>query len=294
MSIVNNSQKTLQNRFLEVIADELKFEEIKRYVIMFRYNPDNYSLTHANIAEKINHEYPFNLANINTYISRVADDIIDRFADKIEQDYNITIEKKNQRGRPIEKSSPYKIAYKWLWEKEFPRRAWNLVKEIATLASTELRMVSSETARSLDISDFIDLIDDDYSIKSGHSYHLSIKFPYLNHYLLLINENTDGQKALLSPSKIIADIPFTQLSGELVLPLNDERRKRIPCLRYKGEGIEYFLALITEQPIELSWISELSPAADYFLDQNRLEEIFNKVSKQGNSQLFYRQFNLIQ
>jgi hypothetical protein len=293
MIIINDSQKTLQERFLEDIANELKVEGINKYVIMFRYNPDNYFLTHANIADKIDQEYKFNLANINTYISRIADAIINRFADKIKQD-SITIERSNQRGRPNEEFSPYKITYKWLWEKEFPRRAWDLAKEIAKLASTELRMVSSEIAKSLDISEFTDLIDDDYSIKSGNPYHLSIKFPYLNHYLLLINENIDGQKVLLSPSKIIADIPFTQLSEELVLPLNDEKRKRIPYLRYKGEGIEYFLALITEQPIELSWISELSRNDDYFLDQNRLEEIFNKISKQRNSQLFYKQFNLIQ
>ena len=87
----------------------------------------------------------------------------DNEIDKIKQD-SITIERSNQRGRPNEEFSPYKITYKWLWEKEFPRRAWDLAKEIAKLASTELRMVSSEIAKSLDISEFTDLIDDDYSI----------------------------------------------------------------------------------------------------------------------------------
>ncbi|MFM6542706.1 MAG: hypothetical protein ACKPH4_02310, partial [Microcystis panniformis] len=48
------------------------------------------------------------------------------------------------------------------------------------------------------------------------------------------------------------------------------------------------------QPIELSWVNGESDPTDLILSQERLEEIFIKLGQQGNSEVFYKQFKVVE
>jgi len=61
-------------------------------------------------------------------------------------------------------------------------------------------------------------------------------------------------------------------------------------LRFNAVGEEYFLAIVTEQPLSLSWVRPDSHPKDIVVDDKRLHEIFKILGQQQNSQVFYKTF----
>jgi hypothetical protein len=53
---------------------------------------------------------------------------------------------------------------------------------------------------------------------------------------------------------------------------------------------KYFLAIVTEQPLSLSWIRPDSHPKDIVVDDKRLNEIFKLLGQQHNCQVFYKKF----
>jgi hypothetical protein len=64
-------------------------------------------------------------------------------------------------------------------------------------------------------------------------------------------------------------------------------------LRFKAVGEEYFLAILTEQPLSLPWVRPDAHPKDIVVDDKRLQEIFKLLGKQHNSQVFYKKFLVI-
>jgi hypothetical protein len=147
--------------------------------------------------------------------------------------------------------------------------------------------------RGLNLGEDVILKDNGHCIKLKESYQLHINLLSRDKYLLLINESVEGEFYLISPSKAFADIPYTILSEGLYLPPDDDKKERAPFFRFNTIGNEYFLAIVTEQPIELSWIKLESDPRDIILNQERLEEIFIKIGQQSNSEVFYRLFKVV-
>ncbi len=291
----SNDKNLLQKAFLKEVLQHLDFtSDFSKYLFKLRYDPKNQTKKLISIAKMIKNEYdPFEESCINTYAKRVNDRIVEVFKQEMLLDQvNISLISNNSRGHPQNSISPYQITYKWLWEKKFPRIGWELAKEIATPAFEGLNMVDIETAeRGLNL----DVIptDDGCCIKLKERYCLQVSLSCREQYLLLINESVEGNSYLLSPSKAFADVPYTVLSEKLCLPLNDGKKGRAPFFQYDAEGDEYFLAIVTEQPIELSWVHWESDRGDIILNQERREEIFVKVGQQSDSQVFYKQFRVV-
>jgi hypothetical protein len=96
---------------------------------------------------------------------------------------------------------------------------------------------------------------------------------------LLINETVEGNFYLFSPSRAFAYVPYTKLSEGLRLPPSEGLAR---FFQYDAVGDEYFLAIVTEQPIELSWVNGESDPTDV------------KLGQQGNSEVFYKRFKVVE
>ncbi len=77
-------------------------------------------------------------------LGEVIAKIKDRLGDKMEADgiaLDLLQRKKGREPHHPNSKAPWEIIYQWLWEIEFPRRGWELAKEMATSAMAELQMI---------------------------------------------------------------------------------------------------------------------------------------------------------
>lgn len=282
--ITNN---LLQQNFLEVILQKLNFKAgIASCLFKLRYNPENQNLTLTEIAQRIikSEKLVFEESGVNPIAARVTKRIIEIFQQEMQQDYI-----------DIFANPSYQLTYRWLWEKNFPRMARSLAKNIANCAMSEIKMVEIETGRETRRFDIDEEVPDDnhHCIQLGKRYRLQMNFPYIGKSILVINEDGEGNNFLVCPSKAFAEVPYTLLSACLQLPPDDTKPGRAKSFKFITTGEEYFLVLVTEKPIELSWVNCESPAKDIQLNQQRMDEIFIKVGQQSNSQVFYKRFQVI-
>ncbi|MFB2768334.1 hypothetical protein ACE1AT_03435 [Pelatocladus sp. BLCC-F211] len=286
MNQIISNNHFLQKKFLETILQQLPFKGgIASCLFRLRYNPNNHNLTLTEIAQRIikDEKQVFEESGINPIAARVTKKITETFKQEMQRD-----------GIDVLENPDYQLTYQWLWEKKFPRMAWELSRNIALYALEELKMIDIETRREtrrLDLDG--EIPPDNHDIKLGQRYRLQINFPYIGKSILLINEDGEGNKFLICPSKAFAEVPYTLLSEGLHFPPDDQKPGRAKSLKFLTEGSEYFLALVTEKPIELSWVNWESPAKDIKLNRERLEEIFIQVGQQSGSQVFYKKFKVV-
>ncbi|WP_199248305.1 hypothetical protein [[Phormidium] sp. ETS-05] len=77
----------------------------------------------------------------------------------------------------------------------------------------------------------------------------------------------------------------------LYLPDLDAKAK---SLMFEDLGEEYFLAILTEQPLELSWVRPDGNPHDFRVDEQRFQEIFQQIGRQWNARVFYKRFQVVE
>lgn len=297
-----NHPNCLQEAFLKYLSKSISshkgLTEIQELCFLLRFNPQNRELTHAKIATHINElqQGDFQEESINRTVSVVARKVMDTFEDEMRRVDEIDvelIEARNHRrqGNPGRDNSPYELVYQWIWSKKFLRVAWQLSKDVlAKWADEQIQMIpiAMQRIEGRGLS-FDEIPDNDLNIQLGERYRLQVNLN-MEGNLLLINEDKNGQKKLICPSKAFA--PSSQLSPTeaMYLPPDEDNRYRARSFRFEEEGEEYFLAIVTEQPIELSWMRPDLDPKDIHLNPIRLKEIFTKIGKQGNSRVFYKRY----
>jgi hypothetical protein len=285
----------LQEKFLDDLTELLfpphKHSEAQKLCFQLLFHPSNRMNNdgHRKIAAQISKQLNggFSESSINPTVGDVVKKIKDKFEAQMQAD-GVEIEKLNPgRGNP--KESPWEIVSKWLWEKEFPRRGWQLSKEMATCAIEQLQMkpmVAADGNRNLDLEGIPDVTEG--TIRKGERYKLQVDLRSEG-YLLLINEGVNGEKYCICPSRAFALPEPLFLATPLSLPLEEAIAKNVG-LRFNAVGEEYFLAIVTEEPLSLSWVRPDSHPKDIVVDDKRLHEIFKLLGKQHNSQVFYKTF----
>jgi hypothetical protein len=295
----------LQNVFLEEIAEQIfsrsRSVNIQLSCFFLRFDPLNQTLSNKELAIEINRRYEkqFPIDSFGGTLAEVIKKLKIEFGERMQADGVDTNRLNHGRGQPPKGQAPWEIIYKWLWEKKFSREGWQLSKKIAILTKEQIQMIEIESV----FEDSRELTLDPYEIESpqkplqkGKKYKLRINFQQ-GGYLLLLNEGEKGSKYCLCPSIVYA--PNTQLSltQSLEIPQESAYAK---SLKFNEVGQEYFLAIITHQPLSLSWVdSDRNPTDPITLalikaDDDRLKEIFIKLGQQGESQVFYKKFQVIE
>jgi len=148
-------------------------------------------------------------------------------------------------------------------------------------------LVLGEDSRNLEVLDIPDVGQG--KIQKGEQYRLQVNLQQPG-YLLLINQGVTGEKYGICPSR--AYNPDGQLLSSIPMAVPNEKGLA-KFLRYNAVGDEYFLAIVTEKPLKLSWVRPDSKPNDIAIDEGRLYEIFKQVGQQPSCQVFYKTFQVI-
>ncbi|AFY80311.1 hypothetical protein [Oscillatoria acuminata] len=288
--------KSLQERFLNDFVDKVLPEdgsETQRLCCGLRFHPLNKKKRSSNLTETIQKELKieFPSTNMPATLGEVIKKIKERFGDAMQADGVpvdlLTGTRGRQRQYPDAKS-PWQIIYEWLWEIEFPRQGWKLGQEMATYAIEELQMIELQNGdRDICLNN---VAKTPATIHKEKKYALQVDFPHSGH-LLLINQGVSGKRYCLCPS----------LAFSLETQVVPEKKLHIPgikalasALQYMDMGSEYFLAILTENPVNLSWVHPESNPNDILVTDERLQEIFKQVGRQWNAQVFYKKFEVVE
>ncbi|MCT7982249.1 DUF4384 domain-containing protein [Laspinema sp. A4] len=284
---------SLQERFLNDFVDQVikpNGSDRQRLCCRLRFYPLNKRKKNARLATTIEDELNiiFPSTNMPGTLGEVITKIKDRFGDKMAADgialdlLQGTIGGKEQ---PPDSKAPWEIIYQWLWEIEFPRRGWELAKEMATSAMAELQMIDP---KKVDRDLVVNVAK--ATIRKGEEYALLVDFPHQGH-LLLINQGVSGKRYCLCPS----------LAFSVETQVTPDKKLHIPgikalasSLQYQEMGNEYFLAILTEHPVKLSWVNPDSEPADILVTDERLREIFQEVGRQWNARVFSKKFEVVE
>ncbi|MCT7955589.1 DUF4384 domain-containing protein [Laspinema palackyanum] len=292
LPLATSLQEEFLNNFTNDVIPPLGSDN-ERFCCWYRYHPKHKNIRNTDLAVEINDEKVLNgsfTENIEQCLGNVNKKIILRFGKEMEDDGIVLDSLPRPRGRQKQHpgyQAPWQIIYQWLWEIKFPRRGWELAQKMATYGMEELQMIELKNG---DRDICVNVAKDPVTIRKGEEYVLQAHFPHQGH-LLLINQGVSGTLYCLCPSGAFSE--ETQ-----VLP---EKKLHIPgiqalasALKYMKIGDEYFLAILTENPVNLSWGRRESNPNDIVVTDERLQEIFKQVGRQWNAQVFYKKFEVVE
>jgi hypothetical protein len=295
LNYIQQEKIMLNDQFLEIITQEMfpegkENDETRLFPLRWhpkhfdkpsqgKRNQENTILGEWQKLGETDPNYAVAPTNISQLIKRLVNNyFLPNFQEEMVKDHLNLEEFKQQTAQ-----QQYLISYHWLWEQKFPREAWYLAKKIALNVQDELKMIPIEVEKGV-IRKTSHLAKDKI-LQKNTDYQIQLDLPN-NGYLLLINEDAEGNQFLITPSKAFAEIP-TQLSHPLFLPPDTKLNEA--SIVFETDK-ELFLGIITSEAIKLSWMDENYLNNDVQLDQKRLEEIFIKVGKLPDCKLFKRQF----
>lgn len=292
-----SSANCIQEKFIDDLSKQIfpqrQCSELQKLCFQLRFHPRNWDFPHEQIAAKISKKLNggFSENSMEPTVKTVLKKLKDKFESQMQAD-GVDTEKliREHKGRPsASEESPWQIVYKWLWETEFPRRGWQLSKEIAVCAIDQLQMKPIQKiadGRDLNVYDIPDFSEN--YIQKEQPYRLQISLQP-DGYLLLINQGISGKKYGLCPSKAYAPHNDLAKSTPMYLPQPDALVKK--PLIFNAAGEEYFLAIVTEQPLNLSWVRpDSAPKDDIELNKERLQEIFKQLGQQPKCEVLYKNF----
>jgi hypothetical protein len=284
---------SLQERFLNDFVDQVVLQhgsDTQRLCCRLRFHPLNKQQRSSQLAKTIKDELniTFPSTNMPGTLGEVIAKIKHRFGDKMAADGIALDLLQRKKGREVhhpDSKAPWEIIYQWLWEIEFPRRGWELAKEMATYAMAELQMIDP---KKVDRDLVVNVAK--ATIRKGEEYALQVDFPHQGH-LLLINQGVSGKRYCLCPS--LAFSVETQVTPDKNLHIPGIKALA-SSLQYQDMGNEYFLAILTKNPVKLSWVNPDSEPADILVTDERLREIFQEVGRQWNAQVFSKKFEVVE
>ncbi|MCT7987757.1 DUF4384 domain-containing protein [Laspinema olomoucense] len=285
---------SLQERFLNDFVDQVVWQhgsDTQRLCCRLRFHPLNKQKRSSQLAETIHSQLniTFPSTNMPGTLGEVITKIKNRFGDKMAADgiaLDLLQRKKGREAHHPDSKAPWEIIYQWLWEIEFPRQGWKLVQEIATYAMEELQMIDPPDR---DLRRRVS--KNPATIIKLKEYILHVKFQDPGH-LLLINQGVSGNLYCFCPSRGYSVNPQVMPDKNLYIP---DLQSLIPDpLQYTDIGPEYFLAILTKNPVKLSWVNPDSDPDDIDITPERLNEIFQQVGRQWDTQVFYKKFEVIE
>lgn len=281
---------TIHDAYLEKISRELKLPSQEKDCFLYRWHPRNQGKKTATVAKQLKDIYPAIETCFTTITANVGKKIISHYRLPGVED-----------GR-----KRFEETYRWLWETKFVTEAWNFCKTQAVYHSLAMKM---KPITDIDRYAELDEIPEEDTIQliQKQRYRLTVDFSEVlsemnsKAYLLLMSEDSQGIKQIFSPSKPYAEIPVTAITANQAISIpppvttDAEKKFRARSLKYSDLGKEYFLAIITPQPLELSWVKpEIPGKKQVTLDEERVKEIFTKLSQQPEARAFYKEFEVIE
>jgi hypothetical protein len=240
-----------------------------------RNNQEIAKLVQKQLNEDVSHR-------IGTDLQWIVKTLVSEFEPQMKQDgvdiEFLTAGNKGEKGK-------WKEVYDWLWQKHFPRwvleQQWQELVAKAEKVDDWLQVKSERTLRMPEPRQS--------TVPMKTEVYLLVNLNWANRYLLLLYQGTNGMKYCLCPSKGFA--PSGELSDkEMYLP---QRGAMEHSMYFQEVGTEHFLGIVLEQSLDLAWLRPNEGEPVPCLNANRLSELLEKLEQQGNSQLFYKSFDVV-
>jgi hypothetical protein len=268
--------------------------EAQKACFMLRFHPRNRDKPNTEIAQEIKQQLNggFDTVSMSATVAEVVKKAEKLWGEAMQAD-SVDLELLHrERGwtpQPGDELYPWQIIYKWLWEVKFPRQGWDLAGEIAVCGMKEFQMVKLEDKRGG--LDFGEIEYCEETIKKGERYILEVDFQQAGYLLLLYEGEIEEKKEImlmcLSPSQAyyLDGVIFEDKAVEL-----PQLGAPAKSLRFTETGEEHFRAILTPQPLGLSWVRLDSNPKDFVVDAGRLPEIWQAVGQQPEARVFYKNF----
>jgi hypothetical protein len=284
--------QALRGKFLESLARDCFATTTPARKLIFqlrfdpKYHPENgiEGRNNQGIAKLVQKQLNEDVSHrIGTDLQWVVKTLVSEFEPQMKQDgvdiEFLTAGNKGEKGKWL-------VVYDWLGQKHFPRwlleKQWQELVDKAEKVDDWLQVKSVE--RTLRMPE-----PRQSTVPLKTEVYLLVNLNWVNRYLLLLYQGTDGIKYCLCPSKGFA--PSGELSEqEMYLPQTGAMTK---SMVFEEVGKEHFLAIVLEQSLELPWLRPNDGEPVPSLNANRLNELLEKLEQQGNSQLFYKSFDVV-
>jgi hypothetical protein len=192
----------------------------------------------------------------------------------------------------VEQPTDWQAVSDWLWEKNFSAWLWEQLVAKASLVADKLVLeeVDEETGLPLQDTRLVlpKLPSKEITVKQNIPYRLRVE-PEQSGHLLLLNRGTTRTLYCVCPW--LGYAPVDEVSAEEPMYIPQEgsaAREQKMHLKYAEAGEEEMLALVTEQPLNLSWLSAIVEANVPSLNADHLLELSEQLQGQANYQLFSR------
>ena len=130
-------------------------------------------------------------------------------------------------------------------------------------------------------------------IPTNQSLWMIIDLDFASHQLLLFNSSQQGQ-CLLCPSSAYAP-NYIMEKSPILLPQKDawagESKEKFV---FREAGKEEFLAIVLEKPLSLLWLTPSEKEALPEWNADRIKELFEQLEQQGDWQVFYQSFEVVE
>lgn len=287
----------IQEEFLEAIeknvllfTNRTKQSAIKTDQLIFnlRFNPRFHASgeeprTNEQIYEEVNKQLPANSLPTGKNLQRILECLVNKFeAQMIEDEVNVEFLRSSEK----QGGGKWQLVYDWLWQKYFPR--WSLEKQWQELVAKADKTDDWLQAEPVDRNVGRREIPKPTITLNAHI-NLIVNWRGKSRYLLLLNQGTSGEKFCFCPSQLFA--PSNQLSQQKMYLPQDEIKHP---LWFKDKGKEHFLGIVMEQPLDLVWLRPNNQEDLPALDAGRLNELLEKLEEQGNWQMFYKSFEVVE
>jgi hypothetical protein len=282
----------LKQKFLESLARDCfaKATSARKLIFQLRFDPNYHpengieGRNNQEIARLVQKQLNEDVSHrIGTDLQWIVKTLVSEFEPQMKHDgvdiEFLTAGNKGEKGKWL-------VVYDWLWQKHFPRwvleQQWQELVDKAEKVDDWLQVKSVE--RTLRMPE-----PRQSTVPLKTEVYLLVNLNWVNRYLLLLYQGTDGIKCCLCPSKGFA--PSGELSDkEMYLPQTGALE---PSMYFQEVGTEHFLGIVLEKPLELPWLRPNEGEPVPSLNANRLNELLEKLEQQGNSQLFYKFFDVV-
>ena len=292
----------------EYIAKEIFFRppsKLLYWILLLRFHPQNYSLKNTEIGGKVDEIVGGNSKpGVNQFIKEIVRKIHDRFRDELAED-GITEEdlgnkkRTQQDSKSCRQKHPWLVAYKWLWDKKFPRwhsvYMWEIWKKETTNNSEWIQFEEFFPPKFQKIQNderiFVPTINNYLPIDT--KLNLKLNLNYQSSYLLLFHRGVyakgETTQYLIIPSQAFAP------SYQLVDSINCIPQEGAMCkyIHFELLGKEEFIGILVDRALDLPWLSPDSANPVLKWKGEHLEKLWKELQSQNNWQAFYREFEVI-
>ena len=288
------NQQSLEEQFLAEIADQIfpisKSSETQKLCFQGRFNPENLQEGNVDIARQMKQKLgAFNEQSINATLAEVLKKLKKQFGEEMAK-HGINLDNRS-KGRPADdKQSPWRIAYRWLWEHKFPYwqmdGLWQTLIKKAASPYRWLRFTPDP------------IYNKGLVVPRGKKPVIGLNIPYYMHveldcdqqHLLLLNRGLDTNY-VVCPSQAFA--PLNRLKDKKILmPQPGAMSEQIT---FDTVGQEEFMAIVLEDSLDLPWLTPNEEEPAPIWNPERLNELWTRLAEESNNwQAFYRSFQVVE